>query len=55
LDFVYSSIFQEKLKKKKKHFGNWVWFRPQVTEWGTPVLLGPFERANTSRLTGPTE
>jgi hypothetical protein len=24
LDFVYSSIFQEKLKKKKKHFGNWV-------------------------------
>jgi hypothetical protein len=30
---------------KKKRFGNWICFRPQV-RWETPAVLGPLERAN---------
>jgi hypothetical protein len=40
------------IPKKKKPFGNWICFCPQVRGWETPNLLGPLERANLP-LTNP--
>jgi hypothetical protein len=53
LGFWTFSIVRYSREQKTRRFGNWIFFRPQVTGKKTPTRLGPLERANLNHWTTP--